>query len=158
MKQTTNGIDPGDRKERVDRTYAPDAKKARAAVREAATHSLTELAERIAAVTAEQAVKHGLQEKAEAFRLALKDYAREELKAADFDIGWMGPRNGLMPAMPDWAPGHKTALATTWNALLMAVNEATKVGVHKLNRYRPIELQVDLGDGPVLVPGGVVWN
>ncbi|MEN6527604.1 MAG: hypothetical protein ABFD65_14065 [Candidatus Polarisedimenticolia bacterium] len=159
MKHTTNGIDPGDRKERVDRTYAPDAKKARAIVRDEATHSLAVLAEKIALATGEQAVKHRLQERAEAFRAALKEYAREELKAADFDIGWMGPKSGIMPAMPTWAPEHKAALARAWNELLFAVNEATKVGVQKLNRYRPIELQVDLDDSAgIIVPGGVTWN
>jgi hypothetical protein len=158
MKLKSNAIDPGDRKERIDRTYAPDAKKARLVVRELATSSLVQLAEQIAVVTAEQDVKHALQEKAEAFRDALATYAQEELKGPDFNIDWMGPRNGIMPAMPDWAPEHKVALASAWNALLFAVNEATKVGVHKLNRYSPITLQVELGDGPQLVQGGVMWN
>lgn len=158
MKLKTNALDPGDRKERLDRTYAPDAKKARLVVRELATHSLVQLAEHIATVTAEQNVKHALQEKAEAFRGALATYAREELKGPGFDIGWMGPRNGIMPAVPDWAPEHKIALAAAWNNLLFAVNEATKVGVQKMNRYMPITLQVELGDGPQLVQGGVVWN
>lgn len=153
-----SGTDPGDRKTRIDRTYAPDAKKAREAVRELAGHSLAELAGRIALVTSEQAVKHTLQEKAEAFRVALREYAREEGKGADFDIGWMGPRSGVMPVMPTWAPEYKAALAEAWNAMLFAVNEATKVGVHKLNRYRPIELQVELEDGPKLIPGGIEWN
>ncbi len=159
MKQTTNGIDPGDRKSRVDRTYAPDAKKARAIVRDEAAHSLAVLAEKIALVTGEQAVKHALQEKAEAFRTALRVYAKEELKADGFDIGWMGPKSGIMPTLPTLTPEHKAALAKAWNDMLFAVNEATKVGVQKLNRYQPITLQVDLDDsGGIIVPGGVQWN
>lgn len=158
MRNVTSALDPGDRKERIDRTYAPDARKARAEVKALATHSLVELAGRIALVTAEQAVKHRLEERAEAFRAALAQYAKEELKAAGFDIGWMGPASGMMPPLPEWAPEHKVALANTWNAMLTAVNEATKVGVHKLNRYRPIELQADLDDGPKLVPGGISWD
>lgn len=153
--QITNGID---RKARADMTYSADAKKAREAVRQLATHSLTELAEQIVAVTSEQAVKHKLQGAVAEYRATLLQYAREELRDDNFDIGWMGPKSGLMPAMPEWAPEHKAVLARAWNAMLMGVNETTKVGVHKLNRYRPIELQVELGDGPQLVAGGVVWN
>lgn len=158
MKNVSNGIDTGDRQGRVDATYAPDARKARIVVRDKASHSLVVLAEAIAVVTAEQDVKIRLQERAEAYRNALRVYGKEELRPDNFDIGWMGPRNGLMPVLSGEAPEHKRELAKAWNAMLIEVNAATKVGVEKLNRFAPITLQVDLGDAPQFVNGGISWN
>jgi hypothetical protein len=155
---TSNGIKVEDRKSRVDQTYAPDAVRARLVVKELAGGNLADIAEAIAKVTGDQAVKIKLQELVHNFREALRIYAREELHPVGFSIDWMGPVSGIMSPLEAWAPEHKVDLVAAWNALLIGVNAATKVGVHRINRFKPITLQADFDDGPKLIARGIEWN
>lgn len=148
-----------DKKDRTDLTYAPDAKKARQVVREQASHSLPLLCDMIAKVTGEMRVKHTLQEAFDAFAEANRSYYKEELRGnGEQLIGWMGGINGMMAALPATAPAHKVELVQRWNAMLVAVNDATKVGIEKKHATRPITLIADLETDKLLLPADEDWG
>lgn len=153
-----------DRQDRADATMAPDARKARDIVRAVladdypANVTLCEIALKIAAVTAEQSVRIGLEDRAEAFVRATELYQREELQTSR-PIAWLGDRNGQFPGEgpPPGAPEHHVTLAAVWLALLTAVNHATKVGVWKKGKYTPITLIADIDSAPA-TPAVPEWN
>lgn len=140
-----------DKYRRTDMTYSADAKKARQLVREMRAQSLPLLAQQIAKITGEMAMKIKLQETFDAFCVANNRYMLDELKDPNRLIEWMGGVNGVMPTLPDKAPEHKVAILNTWNAMLAAVNDATKVGVQKRHREHPITLIADLEDTTLIV-------
>jgi hypothetical protein len=140
-----------DKYRRTDMTYSADAKKARQLVREMRAHSLPLLAQHLAKITGEMSAKIKLQETFDAFCVANDRYMREELKDPNRLIEWMGGFNGVMPALPDKSPEHKSGLLSAWNALLTAVNDATKVGVQKRHREQPITLVADLEDTSLIL-------
>lgn len=152
-------LDAADRREA---TNAADAVKAREIVRQFGSDSLPVIAAAIAKVTSDLKAKHGLEEAVDRYLVANASYMREELKDVNKIVGWMGVGHGRMPDLPEGSPSHKVEFAAAWNAMLSAVNEATKVGVHKPHREHPIMLMVDLeaaGNTPRLItPGSVQWD
>lgn len=155
---------PRDRKDRVDATLAPDARKARDIVRAVATTDdpasvpLAEIARSIAKVTADSDARHLLEDRVEAFLQASAIYRREELQAPEQPIAWMGDRNGSLGVNvpPGW-PEHRILLGAAWGALLRVVNEATKTGVQKRSKYAPIEL-ITNPDAAPLQQATPEWN
>lgn len=141
-----------DRLDRVDATFAPDARKARDIVKaiDSADVTLTDVALKIAAVTADQDVRIALEARADAFVKATAIYQREELQVAR-PIAWLGQdtTGNFYGAVPPGTPEHKMLLVAAWGAMLRAVNEATKVGVQKKSRYAPITLLADVDAAPV---------
>jgi len=156
-----------DKQDRHDLTMSPDAKKAREVVRMAATdpvtgHNLPALALAISKVTGEQKAKHLLQEAYEEFCEANALYFQEEGKPGSKDqlIGWMGGFNGFGISLPAEAPYHKIHIRDAWDKLLQRVNDATKVGVQKLHKERPITLMADLESTRLILPADydpLVW-
>lgn len=98
----------------------------------------------IASVTSDLKAKHGLDEAVERFMAANIAYMREEGQDVNRIVGWMGVGHGRMPELPEGSPTYKVEFAAAWNAMLSAVNEATKVGIHKPHREHPIMLMADL--------------
>jgi hypothetical protein len=147
-----------EKQDRTDQTYAPDAKKAREVVRTLNAHSLPLICEKIAVVTGDLAAKHKLQEVFDSFCRANYAYMREELKSDNRLIEWMGGVNGVMPTLPPGAPGHKVNILNAWNAMVTAVNNATKVGVQKRHREQPISLISDLESTQLILPENGFWN
>lgn len=149
-----------DTKDRMDLTYAPDAKKARFVVTSMASQSLPLVCLEIIKVTGEQKAKHELQEAFENFAVANRDYFKEEQRGAgDQLIGWMGGVNGLGIALPSDAPVHKLRLKEAWDAMVQKVNEATKVGINKKHKHLPIVLVADLESDKLILPtSSDGWN
>lgn len=152
-------LDAADRKEA---TWSADAAKARAVVRELRSGELHLIAACIAKVTADLKAKHGLDEAVERFMAANIAYMREEGQDLNRVVGWMGVGHGRMPELPEGAPAYKVEFAAAWNAMLSAVNEATKVGVHKPHREHPIMLMADLevpaNTARIITPDHIEWN
>jgi hypothetical protein len=153
-------LDAADRREA---TNSADAKKARAVVRDLSCGSLPLICTTIAKHTSDLKMKHALEEAFDRFAVANGRYMREELKDENKLIEWMGPHGpGLMPTLPPGSPEHKVELAAAWNQMLMAVNEATKVGVHKAHREHPITLKIDLEEPDntprIITPDSIEWN
>ena len=77
-------------------------------------------------------------------------------------VGWMGVGHGRMPELPEGSPYYKIEFASAWNAMLSAVNEATKVGIHKPHREHPIMLMADLevpdNTPRIITPEHIEWN
>lgn len=152
-------LDAADRREA---TNSADAKKARAVVRDLSCGSLPLICTTIAKHTSDLKMKHALEEAFDRFAVANGRYMREELKDENKLVEWMGVGHGRMPELPDGSPEHKVELAAAWNQMLGAVNEATKVGVHKPHREHPIMLMADL-DVPdntprIITPDSIEWN
>lgn len=153
-----------DRKDRLDATTSPDARKARDIVKAVASTddpgsvTLTEIALKIAAVTADPAVRDLLKDRAEAFQQATEIYQREELQASR-PIAWLGQdtTGNFYGVVPPGTSEHKMMLVAAWGAMLRAVNEATKVGVQKRSKYAPITLLVDVDAAPIAGPTPE-WN
>jgi hypothetical protein len=147
-----------DKQDRMDQTYAPDARKAREVVRNAASdpvmgHNLPAIAWAIAKVTGEQKAKIDLQSAMEAFATANKEYFKAELRGnGEQLIGWMGGLNGMGVALPADAPDHKKKLRDAWDTLIQHVNHATKVGVEKRHKELPITLIADLEMDKLIMP------
>lgn len=158
-KQEARKIDAVDRKEA---TNSADAVKARAVVRELRTGNLHEIAAVTAKVTSDLKAKHGLDEAVERFMAANLAYMREECQDLNRVVGWMGVGHGRMPELPEGAPAYKVEFAAAWNAMLAAVNEATKVGIHKPHREHPIMLMADLevteNTARIITPDHTEWN
>ena len=152
-------IDAVDRKEA---THSADAAKAREVVRSLRSGELYLIATCVAKVTADLKAKHGLEEAVDRFMSANIAYMREEGQDVNRVIGWMGVGHGRMPELPDGAPTYKVELASAWNAMLSAVNEATKVGIHKPHREHPIMLMADLerpeNTARIITPNSIEWN
>lgn len=147
-----------EKQDRTDQTYSADAKKAREIVRTLNAHSLPLICEKIAVVTGDLAAKHKLQEVFDNFCRANYAYMREELKSDNRLIEWMGGVNGIMPTLPPGSPEHKVGILTAWNAMVIAVNGATKVGVQKRHREQPITLISDLESTQLILPDNGFWN
>lgn len=146
-RQAAKPVDTGrvlDKTDRTEATYSPDARKARALVKMLASGSLPYLCCELAKIVGDLTLKHRLQEVHDAFRTANDVYRREELLTPGLCewVGGAGP--GRLPELSAGAPEHKVAFANAWNAMLQAVNEATKVGVHRPHREHPIMLMIDL--------------
>lgn len=152
-------IDAADRKEA---TFSADAAKAREVVRHLKAGELHLVAACIAKVTSDTKAKHGLDEAVERFMAANIAFMREEGQDLNRVVGWMGVGHGRMPELPEGAPAYKVEFAAAWNAMLSAVNEATKVGVHKPHREHPIMLMADLerpeNTARVITPEHIEWN
>lgn len=152
-------LDAADRKEA---TFSADAAKARAVVRELRTGNLYEIAAVLAKVVSDMKAKHGLQEALERYMAANIDFQREEGQDLNRIVGWMGVGHGRMPELPEGAPAYKVEFAAAWNAMLGAVNEATKVGIHKPHREHPIMLMADLevpaNTARIITPEHIEWN
>lgn len=152
-------LDATDRKEA---TYSADAAKAREIVRGLRSGDLHLVAACIAKVTADMKAKHNLEEAVERFMAANIAYMREEGQDLNRIVGWMGVGHGRMPELPDGSPDYKVEFARAWNVMLSAVNEATKVGVHKPHREHPIMLMADLevpnNTARIITPDHIEWN
>lgn len=152
-------IDATDRREA---TNSADAKKARQIVRELRSGDLHLIAACVAKVTSDLKAKHGLEEAVERFMAANVAYMREEGQDLNRIVGWMGVGHGRMPELPEGAPAYKVEFASAWNAMLSAVNEATKVGVHKPHREHPVMLMADLevpaNTARIITPEHIEWN
>ncbi len=152
------------RRGRVDATMDPDARKARDIVRAVATTDdppsvgLAEIATHIAKVTANAEVRARLEHRVELFHQGVATYLKEELQAPEKVIAWLGDRTGQFghAPPPNW-PAHRVELVAAWLAPLQAVNEATKVGVQKDSKFRPITLIADPDAAP-LAPVTPEWN
>ena len=149
-----------DKKDRIDATFSPDARKARDYIKAVQSHSLPMICRNLIGIVGSMDDKYKLEEVFERYANANTQYMREELKPTTTLVEWMGPRHGLMPDMPPGTPEHKIEFAAAWNNMLEAVNHVTKVGVMKPNRYRPIMLQVDVdATRPEIVQiRGVDWD
>lgn len=152
-------LDAADRKEA---TFSADAAKAREIVRRCRTGNLHELTAMIASVTSDLKAKHGMEEALERYMAANIAYMREEGQDVNRIVGWMGVGHGRMPELPEGAPTYKVEFAAAWNAMLSAVNEATKVGIHKPHREHPIMLMADLevpdNTPRIITPEHIEWN
>lgn len=149
-----------DKRDRIDATFSPDARKARDYIKAAQSHSLPFICRNLIGIVGELQDKYKLEMAFERYANANTRYMREELKPTSTLVEWMGPRHGLMPELPQGTPEHKVEFAAAWNEMLEAVNHVTKVGIMKVNRYRPIELQVDVdATRPDIVQvRGVNWD
>ena len=151
-----------DATDRREATNSADAKKARQVVRELRCGSLPLICMTIAKYTSDLKMKHGLQEAFDRFATANGRYMREELKDENKLVEWMGVGHGRMPELPPGSPDHKVEMAAAWNKMLDAVNEVTKVGVHKPHREHPIMLMADLevpDNTPLIIAGDhIEWN
>lgn len=129
------------KKDRLDHTYSPDARKSRDIVKLLNTDYLIMIAKEIVKVLSDQTLRIRLDEAIERFVVANANYCREQM-LPDKLVSWMGPVNGMMPDISTvpGAPAHKIELAAAWNELLICVNLATVCGVQKVHRFRPIEL------------------
>jgi hypothetical protein len=157
-KQDTKASSADTRRERVEQTASPDARKTRALIRKGYT-SLPVLAKDLIPVVSDLAARHDLEQALDGFMEASAEYFRAEGKPVAV-IDWLGGSNGQV-ATPTGAyvPQHKTDLMATWHRLLRAVNELSKVGIVKqpkpLMQSEPtrIELLVDLDEtAPVVGP------
>ncbi len=149
-----------DATDRREATNSADAKKARQIVRELRSGSLPLICTTIAKHTSDLKLKHGLEEAFDRFAVANGRYMREELKSESRLIEWMGGTPGRMPEMPPGSPAHKVELVAAWNGMLGAVNEVTKVGVHKPHREHPVMLMIDLEvpENTLVMPGENEWS
>jgi hypothetical protein len=151
-----------DATDRREATHSADAAKAREIVRRLGSDSLPVIAAAIAKVTSDLKAKHGLEEAVDRYLVANASYMREELKDVNKIVGWMGVGHGRMPDLPEGSPSHKVEFAAAWNMMLSAVNEATKVGVHKPHREHPIMLMADLevpeNTPRIITPEHIEWN
>jgi hypothetical protein len=156
-EETVNVID---RKAKLDITFSPDARKARDYIKAAQSHSLPMICRNLIGIVGDVADKHRLEEAFERYANANTQYMREELKPTNQIVEWMGPRHGVMPELPPGTPEHKVEFAAAWNEMLRIVNLVTKVGVIKYNRYRPIEIQVDVDatQPDIVQVRGVNWD
>lgn len=153
-----------DRKDRAEATAAPDARKAREVVRQMGTDSLLHLGQALSKVLSEPAARTAMAEAVERFVQANAVYAREELKGADWFLHWAGGFDGGSHMLPDLSQKtdipHKIEIGAAWNNLLRHVNEATKCGIVRRHRLRPIELLADpdltLPRSPLV--NGVSWD
>lgn len=150
-------LDAVDRKEA---THSADAKKARQIVRELRSGSLPLICTTLAKHTSDLKLKHGLEEAFDLFAVANGRYMREELKNESRLIEWMGGTTGRMPELPPGSPAHKVELVAAWNGMLGAVNEVTKVGVHRPHREHPVMLMIDLEvpENTLVMPGENEWS
>ena len=129
-----------------EQTFSADARKARDLVKSQEWWSLTDLAVAMMPLILERALRDRLGAAVEALIVANEEYRKIECLPPGM-VAWVGGyglSNGLLPQMPDFAPEHKRNFAAAWNALLMTVNEITKVGIHRRTRHSPIVLQVDV--------------
>ena len=134
-----------DRKDRLDFTMRPDARKSRDMVRRQHWHSLVELAEALVPVIGDPILKQRLDNTSEAYRAAARTFALQTGRNENDIISWVGgDPNGYVCVPPE--PEHYVDLARTWLDMLAAVNEATGVGVQKKNRYASVCLIADPDD------------
>ena len=128
--------------DRAEIARSADARKARDLVRSLRTHSLLEIAVKLAPVVSDLGVRHVLEAAIDKLRIATRVYLVEELKDPGREVGWMGAGNGILRVLPGRSE-HELEMAKAWNGLLMLVNAITSVGLHKPHREHPIMLVAD---------------
>lgn len=147
-----------EKQDRTDRSFAPDARKAREVVRKMKSGSLPLLAKEIAKVTGDLTAKHEIEEAFHNICVANEAYRREELLDHNQLIEWMGAANGAIKTLPAGSPEHKVKFVNAWNAVVKAVNEATKVGVEKRHREHPITLVSDPESDRLILSPEEMWG
>lgn len=149
-----------DRRERLGTTFSPDAKKCRQVVKTGNFTSLPALALAMTKVIHDAGAKVRIEELLDRVVNAWIVYARIEGKDENTLVEWMGAENGLLPNIGYAAPEHKIVLRDAWNLLVIAVNEATKVGIQRAYRGAVLTLlvDVDLTADVMGAPGGVLWD